>query len=99
MGMDIDISKLEGSLKLYARWADGQDNGNEKIDTEKELSIFKGHAQTAVQNGEATDADYKAIFGSEIKTPTAQTAKAPVSNPVILSKREEKNCLKNVCVV
>ena len=96
MGMDIDISKLEGSLKLYARLADGQDNGNEKIDTEKELSIFKGHAQTAVQNGEATDADYKAIFGSEIKTPTAQTAKAPVSNPVILSKREEKNYRSDV---
>lgn len=91
MGMDIDISKLEGSLKLYARLADGQDNGNEKIDTEKELSIFKGHAQTAVQNGEATDADYKAIFGSEIKTPTAQTAKAPVSNPVTLTKKQVKD--------
>ena len=91
MGMDIDISKLEGSLKLYARLADGQDNGNEKIDTEKELSIFKGHAQTAVQNGEATDADYKAIFGSEIKTPTAQSAKAPVSNPVTLTKKQVKD--------
>ena len=91
MGMDIDISKLEGNLKLYARLADGQDNGNEKIDTEKELSIFKGHAQTAVQNGEVTDADYKAIFGSEIKTPTAQTAKAPVSNPVTLTKKQVKD--------
>ena len=91
MGMDIDISKLEGNLKLYARLADGQDNGNEKIDTEKELSIFKGHAQTAVQNGEVTDAYYKTIFGSEIKTPTAQTAKAPVSNPVTLTKKQVKD--------
>ena len=91
MGMDIDISKLEGNLKLYARLADGQDNGNEKIDTEKELSIFKGHAQTAVQNGEVTDADYKAVFGSEIKTPTPQTAKAPVSNPVTLTKKQVKD--------
>lgn len=91
MGMDIDISTLEGNLKLYARLADGQDNGNEKIDTEKELSIFKGHAQTAVQNGEVTDADYKAVFGSEIKTPTPQTAKAPVSNPVTLTKKQVKD--------
>lgn len=86
MGMDIDISKLEGSLKLYARLADGQDNGNEKIDTEKELSIFKGHAQTAVQNGEVTDADYKAVFGSEIKS------QAHVSNPTpTLTKKQVKD--------
>lgn len=91
MGMDIDISKLEGNLKLYARLADGQDNGNEKIDTEKELSIFKGHAQTAVQNGEVTEADYKAVFGSEIKTPAPQTAQAPVSNPVTLTKKQVKD--------
>lgn len=91
MGMDIDISKLEGNLKLYARLADGQDNGNGKIDTTKELSIFKGHAQTAVQNGEVTEDDYKAVFGSEIKTPTAQTAKAPVSNPVTLTKKQVKD--------
>ena len=91
MGMDIDISNLEGNLKLYARLADGQDNGNEKIDTEKELSIFKGHAQTAVQNGEVTDADYKAVFGSEIKTPAPQTAQAPVSNPVTLTKKQVKD--------
>ena len=97
MGMDIDISNLEGNLKLYARLADGNSgNGNDKIDTEKELSIFKGHAQTAVQNGEVTEADYKAVFGSEIKTPAPQTAKAPVSNPVILSKREEKNYRSDV---
>lgn len=96
MGMDIDISNLEGNLKLYARLADGQDNGNEKIDTEKELSIFKGHAQTAVQNGEVTDADYKAVFGSEIKTPAPQTAKAPVSNPVLTKKdvKEYNNDIK-----
>lgn len=86
MGMDIDISKLEGNLKLYARLADGQDNGNEKIDTEKELSIFKGHAQTAVQNGEVTDADYKAVFGSEIKS------QAHVSNPTpTLTKKQVKD--------
>lgn len=86
MGMDIDISKLEGNLKLYARLADGQGNGNEKIDTEKELSIFKGHAQTAVQNGEVTDADYKAVFGSEIKT------QAHVSNPTpTLTKKQVKD--------
>lgn len=91
MGIDIDISKLEGSLKVYARLADYQDNSNGKIDTEKELSIFKGHAQTAVQNGEATDANYKAIFGSEIKTPTAQTAKEPVSRPVTLTKKQVKD--------
>ncbi len=91
MGMDIDISKLEGHLKLYARLADGQDNYNEKIDTEKELSIFKGHAQTAVQNGEVTEDDYKAVFGSEIKTPAAQTAKAPVSNPATLTKKQVKD--------
>lgn len=92
MGMDIDISKLEGSLKFYARLADGNGgNGNEKIDTEKELSIFKGHAQTAVQNGEATEADYKAVFGSEIKTPAPQTAQAPVSNPVTLTKKQVKD--------
>lgn len=91
MGMDIDISKLEGNLKFYARMADEQDNSNYKIDTEKELSIFKGHAQTAVQNGEVTEDDYKAVFGSEIKTPTAQTAKAPVSNPVTLTKKQVKD--------
>ena len=86
MGMDIDISKLEGNLKLYARLADGQGNGNEKIDTEKELSIFKGHAQTAVQNGEVTDADYKAVFGSEIKS------QAHVSNPTpTLTKKQVKD--------
>ena len=91
MGMDIDISKLEGSLKLYARLADGNGNGNEKIDTEKELSIFKGHAQTAVQYGEVKEADYKAVFGSEIKTPAPQTAQAPVSNPVTLTKKQVKD--------
>ena len=92
MGMDIDISNLEGSLRHYARLADGNSgNGNDKIDTEKELSIFKGHAQTAVQNGEVTDADYKAVFGSEIKTPAPQTAKAPVSNPVTLTKKQVKD--------
>lgn len=91
MGIDIDISKLKGNLKLYAGIADNQDNGNEKIDTDKDLSIFKEHAQTAVQNGEVTDAYYKAIFGSEIKTPTAQTAKAPVSNPVTLTKKQVKD--------
>ncbi len=86
MGMDIDISNLEGNLKLYARLADGQGNGNEKIDTEKELSIFKGHAQTAVQNGEVTDADYKAVFGSEIKS------QAHVSNPTpTLTKKQVKD--------
>ena len=96
MGMDIDISKLKGNLQLYARLADGQDNSNEKIDTEKELSIFKGHAQTAVKNGEVTDADYKAVFGSEIKTPAPQTAKAPVSNPVLTKKdvKEYNNDIK-----
>lgn len=91
MGMDIDISKLEGNLRLYAKLADGQDNVNEKIDTEKELSIFKGHAQTAVQIGEVTEADYKAVFGSEIKTPAPQTAQAPVSNPVTLTKKQVKD--------
>lgn len=91
MGMDIDISKLEGNLKFYARMADEQDNSNYKIDTEKELSIFKGHAQTAVQNGEVTEDDYKAVFGSEIKTPASQTAKAPVSNPVTLTKKQVKD--------
>lgn len=91
MGMDIDISKLKGNLKLYAGLADGQGNSNEKIDTETELSIFKGHAQTAVQTGEVTDADYKAVFGSEIKTPAPQTAKAPVSNPVTLTKKQVKD--------
>lgn len=91
MGMDIDISKLEGNLKFYARMADEQDNSNYKIDTEKELSIFKGHAQTAVQNGEVTEADYKAVFGSEIKTPAPQTAQAPVSNPVTLTKKQVKD--------
>lgn len=91
MGMDIDISKLEGNLRLYAKLVDGQDNCNEKIDTEKELSIFKGHAQIAVQNGEVTEADYKAVFGSEIKTPAPQTAQAPVSNPVTLTKKQVKD--------
>ena len=91
MGMDIDISKLEGSLRLYAKLADGQDNGNEMIDTDKELSIFKGHAQTAVQYGEVKEADYKAVFGSEIKTPAPQTAQAPVSNPVTLTKKQVKD--------
>lgn len=70
MGIDgIEISKLSGKLQQLANIAD---NGNGILEKD-EIKIFKDFAQTAVENGQVSESDYKAIFGSEIKNSAATT--------------------------
>lgn len=74
--MGIEIANLTGTLKTLAEIADG--NGNNIIEEGKETTVFENYAKTAVQNGQVAEADYKAIFGSEIKT---EEKKQVVTNP------------------
>lgn len=75
MGIDgIEISKLSGKLQQLANVAD---NGNGILEKD-EIKIFKDFAQTAVENGQVSESDYKAIFGSEIKN---QEKSQGVTNP------------------
>ena len=77
--MGIEIAKLTGTLKTLAEIADG--NGNRVIEDGNEKTVFENYAKTAVQNGQVTEGDYKAIFGSEIETPAAEEKKPVVTNP------------------
>ena len=77
--MGIEIAKLTGTLKTLAEIADG--NGNRVIEDGNEKTVFENYAKTAVQNGQVTEGDYKAIFGSEIETPAAEENKPVVTNP------------------
>lgn len=88
--MGIDISKLEGTLKTLANLSDKDKNG--KIEGEQEISIFKSWADTALENRDITDAEYKNIFGLESSaSKSAETVKTTVvTNPVTLSKKDEK---------
>ncbi len=65
MGIEsIEISKLSGKLQRLAQAADNDSNG---LIENKEIEIFKDLAQTIVKNGQVSESDYTAIFGSEIK--------------------------------
>ncbi len=77
--MGIEIANLTGTLKTLAEIADG--NGNRVIEDGNEKTVFENYAKTAVQNGQVTEGDYKAIFGSEIETPAAEEKKPVVTNP------------------
>ncbi len=85
--MGIDISKLEGTLKTLAGLSDSDKNG--KIEGDKEVSIFKGYANSALENGQITEAEYKNIFGLETKA--AETVTTTATNPM---SRKEKRALK-----
>lgn len=64
MGIDkIEISTLTGKLQALANAAD---DGNGILEN-KEIEIFKGYADAAVENGQVSEDDYKTIFGSDIK--------------------------------
>lgn len=77
MGIEgIEISKLSGKLQQLATIAD---DGNGVIEGQ-EIAVFENYAKTAVQNGQVSEDDYKAIFGSEITT-TAPQATTAATNP------------------
>ena len=82
--MGIDISKLEGVLKTLASQSDSDKNG--KIEGEKEVSIFKGYADSALEKGQITDTEYKNIFGLETKA--AETVTTTATNP--MSRKEKR---------
>ncbi len=87
--MGIDISKLTGALKAYAKIAD--DNDNNVIDDGKENSIFKAYSEVGVQQGVVSEEEFKNIFGLETtKTEQKTAASAGVTKPVILTKKDEK---------
>ena len=69
--MGIDISKLEGVMKTLASLSDNDGNG--KIEGEKENSIFKGYADNALESGQVSEEDYKNIFGLETKKSSSET--------------------------
>lgn len=48
MGMDIDISSLNGRLKEIAETADRNGNGNGKLDSTNELNVFEATAKAAI---------------------------------------------------
>ena len=78
MGIEnIDISNLSGKLQRLAQAADNDSNG---LIENKEIEIFKDLAQSIVKNGQVSESDYKAIFGSEIKETTEVKAQT-VTNP------------------
>ena len=83
--MGIDISKLEGVMKTLASLSDNDGNG--KIEGEKENSIFKGYADNALESGQVSEEDYKNIFGLETKKSSSATAPA-TTNP--MSRKERK---------
>ena len=87
--MGIDISKLTGALKAYAKIAD--DNDNNVIDDGKENSILKAYSEVGVQQGVVSEEEFKNIFGLETtKTEQKTAASAGVTKPVILTKKDEK---------
>lgn len=75
--MGIEIANLTGTLKTLAEIADESGNNNNVIDSASEKTVFENYAKAAVQSGQVTEADYKEIFGSEIKTGNKKT----VTNP------------------
>ena len=85
--MGIDISKLEGTLKTLANLSDKDKNG--KIEGEQEISIFKSWADTALENRDITDAEYKNIFGLESSaSKPAETVKNASTNPMTRKERK-----------
>ena len=87
--MGIDISKLEGLMKTLATVSDVE-NKNGKIEGEKEVSIFKGFADSALASGQVTEDEYKKVFGLETSAakPAAQQTEAVTTNP--LSRKEKR---------
>ena len=78
MGIEnIEISTLSGKLQQLAQKADGNSNG---VIENNEIEIFKDFAKTDLKNGQVSESDYKAIFGSEIKETTEVKAQT-VTNP------------------
>ena len=87
--MGIDISKLEGTLKTLAGLSDSDKNG--KIEGEKEASIFKGYANSALENGQITETEYKNIFGLETKAAETKSVEIKATNPM---SRKERRAFK-----
>lgn len=77
MGIEgIEIAKLSGKLQQLATVAD---DGNGVIEGQ-EIAVFDAYAKAAVEKGQVSEDDYKAIFGSEITT-TAPQSPATATNP------------------
>ncbi len=98
MGIEsIDISNLSGKLQRLAQAADNDSNG---LIENKEIEIFKDLAQSIVKNGQVSESDYKAIFGSEIKETTEVKAQT-VTNPQnkTYSKKDVKRMEKYVLTI
>lgn len=88
MGIEgIEISKLSGKLQQLASAAD---DGNGVIEN-TEIEIFKNYAETAVKNGQVSEADYKAIFGSEIKQTSVTTNPKKKTYTKAETERMERN--------
>lgn len=104
MGIEnIDISNLSGKLQRLAQAADNDSNG---LIENKEIEIFKDLAQSIVKNGQVSESDYKAIFGSEIKntaetTGTEEVKTQTVTNPQnkTYSKKDVKRMEKYVLTI
>ena len=86
--MGIDIAKLEGAMKSLAALSDVE-NQNGKIEGEKEISIFRSHADIALASGQITEDEYKKVFGLEASAakPAAQP-EAATTNP--MSRKEKR---------
>ena len=98
MGIEnIEISTLSGKLQQLAQAADNDSNG---LIENKEIEIFKDLAQSIVKNGQVSESDYKAIFGSEIKETTEVKAQT-VTNPQnkTYSKKDVKRMEKYVLTI
>ncbi len=87
--MGIDISKLNGLMKELATLSDvvkkdGQLEGSE-------VSIFKGYADNALNNGQISLEDFSAVFGIEItETKPVTQPETVTTKPATLTKKEEK---------
>ncbi len=75
--MDFDISKIQNetlrnlALEADKKIGDSEGNGNGKIDTETEISIFKNSVKNAnLEN----DSEYKSLMGLEVKASNPQTS-------------------------
>lgn len=93
--MGIDISKLDGLMKELATLSDvvkkdGQLEGSE-------VSIFKGYADNALNNGQISLEDFSAVFGIEItETKPVTQPETVTTNP--MSRKERRAAKKEANV-